>query len=83
MIYHAEMVSRAAHRAMVVMDLPFPINHLEPSEAIGAAARALKETGVQAVKLEGGKEQANVIEALHTAGFPSWDTWDCGPNRSI
>ncbi len=69
-IYHAEMVGRAAHRALVVVDLPFPINHLAERETIDAAGRILKQTRVQAVKLEGGANQAPIIAALVTAGIP-------------
>jgi 3-methyl-2-oxobutanoate hydroxymethyltransferase len=70
MIYHAEMVGRATQRALVVVDLPFPTNHLGIHQAIAAAGRVLKETRCQAVKLEGGADQANVISALVGAGIP-------------
>ena len=70
MIYHAEMVGRAAKRAMVVVDLPFPLNHLGVHQTVAGAGRILKETRAQAVKLEGGAEQAEVIAALVTAGIP-------------
>lgn len=70
MIYHAEMVGRAARRALVVVDLPFPEGQLSIERTIEAAARILKETGCQAVKLEGGAEQAQRIEALTLAGIP-------------
>lgn len=70
MIYHAEMVGRAAERAMVVVDLPFPTNHLGIHSCVAAAGRILKETRCQAVKLEGGADQANVIQALVGAGIP-------------
>ncbi len=70
MIYHAEMVGRAAERAFVVVDLPFPINHQGVHQTVVAAGRILKETRCQAVKLEGGADQADVIEALVTAGIP-------------
>src|SRR3954470_21405011 len=53
MIYHAEMVGRAAQRALVIVDLPFPTNHLGTTRVIEAAGRILKETRCQAVKLEG------------------------------
>ena len=69
-IYHAEMVGRAAQRSLVVVDLPFPINHLGIHKTVEAAGRVLKETRCQAVKLEGGAEQAEVISALVTAGIP-------------
>ena len=70
MIYHAEMVGRAAEHALVVVDLPFPINHQGVHQTVVAAGRILKETRCQAVKLEGGADQADVINALVTAGIP-------------
>jgi 3-methyl-2-oxobutanoate hydroxymethyltransferase len=70
MIYHAEMVGRAASRALVVVDMPFPSFHLGPHKAIENAGRILKETRCQAVKLEGGTEQADTIAALVSAGIP-------------
>ncbi|MGB7326856.1 MAG: 3-methyl-2-oxobutanoate hydroxymethyltransferase [Rubripirellula sp.] len=69
-IYHAEMVGRAAKRAMVVVDLPFPEGQLSIERSIEASARVLKETQCHAVKLEGGAEQASRIEAIVTAGIP-------------
>ncbi len=70
MIYHAEMVGRAAKRALVVVDIPFPINHQGVRQTVKAAGRILKKTKCHAVKLEGGAEQAQVIEALVVAGIP-------------
>ncbi|MBM4087957.1 MAG: 3-methyl-2-oxobutanoate hydroxymethyltransferase [Planctomycetes bacterium] len=70
MIYHAEMVGRAVHRALVVVDMPFPTFHLGRAAAIDNAARILKQTRCQAVKLEGGTEQADTIAALVGAGIP-------------
>jgi 3-methyl-2-oxobutanoate hydroxymethyltransferase len=70
MIYHAEMVGRAVSRALVIVDLPFPTNHLGVHSAIQSAGRILKETRCQAVKLEGGADQADVIAGLVAAGIP-------------
>ncbi|MGV3484109.1 MAG: 3-methyl-2-oxobutanoate hydroxymethyltransferase [Planctomycetaceae bacterium] len=70
MIYHAEMVGRAARRAMVVVDLPFPEGQLSIERTLIASSRILKETGCHAVKLEGGAEQAERIAALAAAGIP-------------
>jgi 3-methyl-2-oxobutanoate hydroxymethyltransferase len=70
MIYHAEMVGRAVRHALVVVDMPFPSFHLGAYKAIESAGRILKETHCQAVKLEGGVEQAEVIRALVSAGIP-------------
>jgi 3-methyl-2-oxobutanoate hydroxymethyltransferase len=70
MIYHAEMVGRAVRHALVVVDMPFPSYHLGVYKAIENAGRILKEARCQAVKLEGGSEQAEVIRALVSAGIP-------------
>src|SRR5258705_13339972 len=53
MIYHAEMVGRAVERALTIVDLPFPTNHLGLHKAIKNACRILKETPFQAANLEG------------------------------
>ena len=70
MIYHAEMVGRAVEHALVVVDMPFPSYHIGVHKAIENAGRILKETQCQAVKLEGGAEQAEVIAGLTAAGIP-------------
>jgi 3-methyl-2-oxobutanoate hydroxymethyltransferase len=69
-IYHAEMVGRAVRRALVIVDLPFPCYHVGVRTAILNAGRILKETRCQAVKLEGGADQAEVIAGLVSAGIP-------------
>lgn len=70
MIYHAEMVGRAAKRAMVVVDLPFPEGQRSIQRSIAAAAKILKKTRCQAVKLEGGAEAAARVRAMTEAGIP-------------
>jgi 3-methyl-2-oxobutanoate hydroxymethyltransferase len=69
-IYHAEIVGRAVKQSLVVVDMPFPTYHLGTHRAIENAGRILKETRCQAVKLEGGADQAEVIAALVGAGIP-------------
>ncbi|MCA9221644.1 MAG: 3-methyl-2-oxobutanoate hydroxymethyltransferase, partial [Planctomycetales bacterium] len=69
-IYHAEMVSRAARHALVVADMPFLSYQVSVPEAIANAGRILKETRCQAIKLEGGADQAATISALVGAGIP-------------
>jgi 3-methyl-2-oxobutanoate hydroxymethyltransferase len=70
MIYHAEMVGRAVQHALVIVDMPFPTNHLGVHKAVESAGRILKEARCQAVKLEGGQEQSEVIAGLVAAGIP-------------
>ena len=70
MIYHGEIVSRAVQRAIVFVDLPFPLQHLGVEKAIQSAARILQETGCQAIKLEGTSGQQDVIAGIVEAGIP-------------
>lgn len=69
-IYHAEIVGRAVQQALVIVDMPFPTYRLGVHRAIENAARILKETRCQAVKLECGAEQAEIISGLAGAGIP-------------
>ena len=70
MIYHAEMVVRAAKNALVVVDLPFPYCQLGPKEAVKAAVTILKKTLADAVKIEGGVNRRQTIRAVVEAGIP-------------
>jgi 3-methyl-2-oxobutanoate hydroxymethyltransferase len=70
MLYHAEMVGRAARRALVVADLPFLSYQPSIARAMRAAGRFLKQTRCRAVKLEGGRTIAPTIRALVDAGIP-------------
>jgi len=70
MTYHGEIVARACRRSLVVVDLPFPFQHLGILRAIEASANLLKNTGCQAVKLEGTAGQADVIAGIVAAGIP-------------
>ncbi len=70
MVHHTRAVVRARKRAMVIFDMPFLSYQTGKRDAILNAGRALKETGCDAVKIEGGKEQEDTIKALVDAGIP-------------
>ena len=70
MIYHAQSVVRAVERALVVVDLPFGTYQGNSKEALHSAVRIMKESGADAVKLEGGKEVVESIDRILTAGIP-------------
>lgn len=70
MIPAARAVARAAKRAFVVIDLPFGSYEAGPQQAMETAVRVFKETGADAVKLEGGVRSAPQIRALTDAGIP-------------
>ena len=71
MIYHGEMVARATEHAMVIVDLPFPVGQLSIAHTVESAATIMKRTQCQAVKMEGGHQQAAAIRALVDAGIPT------------
>ncbi len=54
MILHGQAVMRASRRAMVVVDMPVGSYEGAPEEAYANAARIMKETGAQGVKVESG-----------------------------
>ena len=70
MIYHASSVVRAVERALVVVDLPFGTYQGNSKEALHSAIRIMKESGADAVKLEGGREVVECIDRILTAGIP-------------
>ena len=69
-IYHGEIVCRAVKNALVIVDMPFMSYQVSPQQALENAGRIIKETGAGAVKLEGGANQANTIQALADAELP-------------
>jgi 3-methyl-2-oxobutanoate hydroxymethyltransferase len=70
-LHHAKAVRRGVKRALVVCDLPFLSYQESPQQAMHSAGRVLKETGAQAVKLEGGYPAiAQTVAQLTTAGIP-------------
>jgi len=71
MIHHASAVRRGITRALLVVDMPFLSFQVSDEDALRNAGRILKETGAEAVKLEGGDEAAlGRVRALVRAGMP-------------
>ncbi|SMD05162.1 3-methyl-2-oxobutanoate hydroxymethyltransferase [Sporomusa malonica] len=70
MLHHARAVCRGASHCLVVADMPFMSYQVSVEEALRNAGRFLKETGAQAVKLEGGKEVTPAVKAMTSAGIP-------------
>jgi 3-methyl-2-oxobutanoate hydroxymethyltransferase len=70
MIPFGRAVSRAASRALVVVDMPFGSYESGPEEALQNAIKIMKLSGAGAVKLEGGVRSVSQIKALVTAGIP-------------
>lgn len=70
MIFLTKGVVRAAQHALVVCDMPFGSYQVSEEEAVRSAIRILKESGCDAVKLEGGEEILPAIRHMIQAGVP-------------
>ena len=70
MIYHTEIVRRGAPSKFLIIDMPFMSYHVSVEDSIRNAGRMMKETGVNAVKLEGGEDFRHIVEALVRASIP-------------
>lgn len=70
MLHHSRAVRRGARRALLVGDMPFLSYQADVGQAVTNAGRFLKEAGMDAVKLEGGREMAETIRAILDAGIP-------------
>ncbi|MBP5516498.1 MAG: 3-methyl-2-oxobutanoate hydroxymethyltransferase [Bacteroidales bacterium] len=70
MIVYASSVVRAVNRALVVVDMPFGTYQGNSKQALASAIRIMKETGADAVKLEGGEEVLESIQRILSAGIP-------------
>ncbi len=70
MIYHTKAVARGAKRALIIADMPFLSYHVSKEEAVRNAGRLVKEGGAEAVKIEGGAQVADTIEAIVDAQIP-------------
>jgi 3-methyl-2-oxobutanoate hydroxymethyltransferase len=70
MILHGQAVMRGSRKAMVVVDMPFGSYEGSAEIAYANAARVMKETGAQAVKVEAGPAVAGNLEYLVARGIP-------------
>lgn len=69
-IYHAKIVRKAVKTALLVVDLPFMSYHVDLQESVRNCGRVMKETGADAVKLEGGERIAETVKHLVKVGIP-------------
>ena len=70
MLHHARAVARGAKTALLVGDMPFMSYQVSVEEAVRNAGRFLQQGGMDAVKLEGGRERAEAVRAITNAGIP-------------
>lgn len=81
MLHHCKAVARGAKRALLVGDMPFMSYQVSVEEAVRNAGRFLQEAGMDAVKLEGGREQVKTVRALVDAGIPVMGHLGLTPQR--
>lgn len=70
MIFYAKGVVKGTSRTLVVVDMPFGTYQGDSHEALRSAVRIMKESGAEAVKIEGGLEIKASIERILSAGIP-------------
>lgn len=70
MLHHARAVSRGAARPLLIGDMPFMSYQADRAEALRNAGRFLKEGGMNAVKIEGGRSMAETARCMVEAGIP-------------
>ncbi len=70
MIYHAKAVRRGAPETFIIVDMPFMSYQISPEDALKNAGKIMKETGANAVKIEGGEEVIPIIQKLISSGIP-------------
>jgi len=70
MIHHCRAVARGARRPLLIGDMPFLSYQVSPEEAVRNAGRFLQQGGMDAVKVEGGRERLPAIGAILQAGIP-------------
>ncbi len=69
-IIYATSVVRAVSRALVVVDMPFGTYQGNSKQALASAIRIMKETGADAIKMEGGEEILESVQRILSAGIP-------------
>jgi 3-methyl-2-oxobutanoate hydroxymethyltransferase len=70
MLHHTKAVARGTEHALLIGDMPFMSYQISTKEAVRNAGRFLQEAGAQAVKLEGGREVAEITRRIAAAGIP-------------
>lgn len=69
MLHHVAAVVRSSRRALVIADMPF-LSYVDSATAAKNAGAFIRDAGAGAVKLEGGREVAPIIQSLVTSGVP-------------
>jgi 3-methyl-2-oxobutanoate hydroxymethyltransferase len=70
MLHHSRAVARGAKNSLLIGDMPFMSYQADVNDAVRNAGRFLQQAGMDAVKLEGGRERADAVRTIVSAGIP-------------
>lgn len=70
MLHHARAVARGAKNSILIGDMPFMSYQVSVEEAVRNAGRFIQQANMDAIKLEGGRERADAVRAIVSAGIP-------------
>jgi 3-methyl-2-oxobutanoate hydroxymethyltransferase len=70
MLHHLRAARRGIQRALLIVDLPYGAYHVTDEQALACSVRFLKEGGAEAVKFEGGRKRAGLVQRLVEAEIP-------------
>ena len=70
MLHHCRAVARGAKYALLIGDMPFMSYQADVNDAVRNAGRFLQQAGMDAVKLEGGRERVEAVRAIVNTGIP-------------
>ena len=82
MLHHTKAVARAKPRALIVGDMPFMSYQVSKEKAVENAGKFIK-AGADAVKVEGGFEVMDKVEAIIKAGIPVMGHIGLTPQRVL
>ena len=70
MLYCAKSVRKAVKNSMLVFDMPFGSYQISKEDARKNIVKVMKETGADAVKMEGGLEISELVKEITNIGVP-------------
>jgi 3-methyl-2-oxobutanoate hydroxymethyltransferase len=70
MVHHGRAAARARTSALLILDMPWMTYHVTTEDAVRNAARLVRETSADAVKVEGGAKRVPAIRAILDAEIP-------------